>query len=64
VSLQLRDAPTKMAFEQLQRETGINFILDKDIKADGVINSPSSWGRRSMRPSIRCSTERARPRRS
>jgi len=35
VSLQLRDAPTKMAFEVLQRETGINFILDKDIKADG-----------------------------
>jgi general secretion pathway protein D len=35
VSLQLREAPTKMAFEVLQRETGINFILDKDIKADG-----------------------------
>ena len=35
VSLQLRDAPTKMAFEVLQRETGINFILDKDVKSDG-----------------------------
>ena len=34
VSLQLRDAPTKMAFEVLQRETGINFILDKDVKSD------------------------------
>jgi len=35
VTLQLRDAPTKMVFEVLQRETGINFILDKDIKTDG-----------------------------
>jgi len=35
VTLQLRDAPTKMVFEVLQRETGINFILDKDIKSDG-----------------------------
>jgi general secretion pathway protein D len=35
VTLQLRDAPTKMVFEVLQRETGINFIIDKDIKGDG-----------------------------
>ncbi len=35
VTLQLRDAPTKMVFEVLQRETGINFILDKDVKGDG-----------------------------
>jgi general secretion pathway protein D len=35
VTLQLRDAPTKMVFEVLSRETGINFILDKDIKGDG-----------------------------
>ncbi|MBV8803495.1 MAG: hypothetical protein JO042_00585, partial [Sinobacteraceae bacterium] len=35
VTLQLRDAPTKMVFEVLQRETSINFILDKDIKSDG-----------------------------
>jgi general secretion pathway protein D len=35
VTLQLRDAPTKMVFEVLQRETGINFILDKDIKSEG-----------------------------
>ncbi|MBV9621202.1 MAG: type II and III secretion system protein [Gammaproteobacteria bacterium] len=34
VTLQLRDAPTKMVFEVLQRETGVNFILDKDIKSD------------------------------
>ena len=34
VSLQLRDAPTKMVFEVLQREAGINFILDKDVKSD------------------------------
>ena len=35
VTLQFRDAPTKMVFEVLSRETGINFILDKDIKGDG-----------------------------
>src|SRR2546429_9082792 len=34
VTLQLRDAPTKMVFEVLSRETGINFILDKDVKRD------------------------------
>src|SRR3989440_9191455 len=34
VTLQLRDALTKMVFEVLQRETGINFILDKDVKSD------------------------------
>jgi general secretion pathway protein D len=34
VTLQLRDAPTKMVFEVLQRETGINFVLDKDLKSD------------------------------
>jgi general secretion pathway protein D len=35
VTLQFRDAPTKMVFEVLSRETGINFILDKDVKSDG-----------------------------
>ena len=35
VTLQFRDAPTKMVFEVLSRETGINFILDKEIKSDG-----------------------------
>jgi general secretion pathway protein D len=34
VTLQLRDAPTKMVFEVLSRETSINFILDKDVKGD------------------------------
>jgi general secretion pathway protein D len=35
VSLQFRDAPTKMVFEVLARQTGLNFIFDKDIKSDG-----------------------------
>ncbi len=35
VSLQFRDAPTKMVFEVLARQSGINFIFDKDIKSDG-----------------------------
>ena len=35
VTLQFRDAPTKMVFEVLARETGLNFIFDKDIKSDG-----------------------------
>src|SRR5437016_218093 len=34
VTLQLRDAPTKLVFEVRSRETGINFILDKDVKSD------------------------------
>jgi general secretion pathway protein D len=34
VSLQFRDAPTKMVFEVLARQTGINFIFDKDVKSD------------------------------
>ena len=35
VTLQFRDAPTKMIFEVLARQTGINFIFDKDVKSDG-----------------------------
>lgn len=35
VTLEFRDAPTKMVFEVLSRQTGINFILDKDVKSDG-----------------------------
>ena len=35
VSLQFRDAPTKMVFEVLARQTGINFIFDKDVKSEG-----------------------------
>ena len=34
VSLELRDANIKMVFEALTRTTGINFILDKDIRPD------------------------------
>jgi general secretion pathway protein D len=35
VTLQFRDASTKMVFEVLARQTGINFIFDKDVKNDG-----------------------------
>lgn len=35
VTLQFRDAPTKMVFEVLARQTGINFVLDKDVKSEG-----------------------------
>jgi len=31
---QFRDAQTKMVFEVLSRQTGINFIFDKDVKSD------------------------------
>src|SRR5882757_1856761 len=34
VTLQFRDSPTKMVFEVLARQTGINFVLDKDVKSD------------------------------
>lgn len=34
VTLQFRDAPTKIVFEVLARQTGINFVLDKDVKSD------------------------------
>ncbi len=34
VSLELRDVNIKVVFEALSRATGINFILDKDIKPD------------------------------
>ena len=35
VTLQFRDAQTKMVFEVLSRQTGINFIFDKEIRSDG-----------------------------
>ncbi|MBI5614881.1 MAG: hypothetical protein HY943_01195, partial [Gammaproteobacteria bacterium] len=35
VTLQFRDASTKAVFEVLSRQTGINFVFDKDIKSDG-----------------------------
>ncbi len=34
VTLQFRDAPTKMVFEALARQTGINFIFDRDVRSD------------------------------
>ncbi len=34
VSLQFRDANTKMVFEVLSRQTGINFVFDKDVRSD------------------------------
>jgi general secretion pathway protein D len=34
VTLELREANIKMVFEALSKATGINFILDKDIKPD------------------------------
>ena len=34
VTLEFRDVSIKMMFEALSRATGINFILDKDIKSD------------------------------
>ncbi len=35
VTLQFRDANTKMVFEVLSRQTGVNFIFDKDVRSDG-----------------------------
>lgn len=35
VTLQFRDANTQMVFEVLSRQTGINFIFDKDVRSDG-----------------------------
>lgn len=34
VSLQFRDANTKMVFEVLSSQTGINFVFDKDVRSD------------------------------
>jgi general secretion pathway protein D len=38
VTLELRDVNIKVVFEALSRATGINFILDKDIKPDTKAN--------------------------
>jgi general secretion pathway protein D len=35
VSLQFRDTPTKMVFEVLARQTGLNFVFDKEVKSEG-----------------------------
>jgi general secretion pathway protein D len=34
ISLEFRDANLKMVFEALARSTGVNFILDKDVRPD------------------------------
>ena len=34
VTLEFRDAPVKMVFDVLSNSTGINFILDKDLRPD------------------------------
>ncbi|OHC67886.1 MAG: general secretion pathway protein GspD [Rhodocyclales bacterium RIFCSPLOWO2_02_FULL_63_24] len=34
INLEIRDANVKMIFESLARSTGINFILDKDVRPD------------------------------
>jgi general secretion pathway protein D len=34
VTLEFRDAPARQVFEALARETNVNFVLDKDIRAD------------------------------
>jgi len=34
ITLELRDANIKVVFEALSRATGINFVLDKDVKSD------------------------------
>lgn len=34
VALEFRESPLSMVFEALSRTTGINFVLDKDVKSD------------------------------
>ena len=34
ISLEFRDAPLKQVFEVIARHSGLNFIFDKDVKAD------------------------------
>lgn len=38
ITLQFRDANLKMVFEALSRTTGINILLDRDVKADQKTN--------------------------
>lgn len=38
ITLELRNADVKMVFDTLSRDTGINFILDKDIRPDQKAN--------------------------
>lgn len=34
VSLEFRDAPLRVVFDALSRQSGINFVFDKDVRAD------------------------------
>lgn len=34
VSLEFRDAPLKQVFDALSRQSGLNFVFDKDVRAD------------------------------
>lgn len=34
ISIEFRDAPLKQVFEVIQRRSGLNFLFDKDVKAD------------------------------
>jgi general secretion pathway protein D len=38
VSLEFRDAPLRTVFEALSRGAGINFVFDKDVKADARVS--------------------------
>lgn len=38
ISLELKDVQAKTGFEALSRSTGVNFVLDKEIKSDHKIN--------------------------
>jgi general secretion pathway protein D len=37
VSLEFRDAPLRQVFEALARSTGVNFVFDKDVRADARV---------------------------
>jgi general secretion pathway protein D len=38
ISLELKDVPAKTGFEALSRSTGVNFVLDKEIKPENKIS--------------------------
>ena len=52
VTLQFRDANLRMVFEALSRTTGLNVILDRDVRADlkTTIFVTRRFGRRHRRP--------------
>jgi general secretion pathway protein D len=37
ITLELRDAPLKNAFDMISRQSGLNFVFDKDVRLDGKI---------------------------